>query len=383
MIDFDKFIVMKESFLKKLNIAIDEVINEKESLDINYDLLEKVLEAMIKNNRFMYNGHITTVVPIKKSEMLNVTLDFFKSIDIDFYRKAIDTILQKNNNIKMNIYNSHNIKSYEKRDNNNLLEYTPGGSVQSRNGLATVNIPTKTELNSKEEKILDNDTCTLEDLYTVVHEIAHLFDLNLENQRNITDETRRKENTRQLTGEATAIAFEGLLTEYLLKNNLFSRDGIQQIEKKRLNSSIQDAILVYAKLLLSKEKSKNGDITLQFIEKIMRDNNLSIQYVRKMAYDIINVPRRMLFQNRYAIGGLIAPSIIREYKENGSIALKKYLEYAKNNDLEKALKAIGIEMNIQGIDTLKKNYKEQLQALNALVFLFIMQIKQFVVIIIK
>ena len=40
-------------------------------------------------------------------------------------------------------------------------------------------------------------------------------------------------------------------------------------------------------------------------------------------------------------------------------------------------------MNIQGIDTLKKNYKEQIQALNALVFLFIMQIKQFVVIIIK
>ena len=365
MIDFDKFIVMKESFLKKLNIAIDEVINEKESLDINYDLLEKVLEAMIKNNRFMYNGHITTVVPIKKSEMLNVTLDFFKSIDIDFYRKAIDTILQKNNNIKMNIYNSHNIKSYEKRDNNNLLEYTPGGSVQSRNGLATVNIPTKTELNSKEEKILDNDTCTLEDLYTVVHEIAHLFDLNLENQRNITDETRRKENTRQLTGEATAIAFEGLLTEYLLKNNLFSRDGIQQIEKKRLNSSIQDAILVYAKLLLSKEKSKNGEITLNFIEKLMRDNNLSTQYVRKMAYDIINIPRSMLFQNRYALGGLIAPTIIKAYKENGSVALKKYLEYTKNSDLEKALKTIGIEMNIQGINTLKKNYNEQLQVLNA------------------
>lgn len=158
---------------------------------------------------------------------------------------------------------------------------------------------------------------------------------------------------------------------------------MQQIAMKRVNDSIQNARLVYAKLLLSKEKSKNGDITLQFIEKIMRDNNLSIQYVRKMAYDIINVPRRMLFQNRYAIGGLIAPSIIREYKENGSIALKKYLEYAKNNDLEKALKATGIEMNIQGIDTLKKNYKEQIQALNALVFLFIMQIKQFVVIIIK
>ena len=35
MVDFDKFIVMKEGFLKKLNIAIDKVIKEKESLNIN------------------------------------------------------------------------------------------------------------------------------------------------------------------------------------------------------------------------------------------------------------------------------------------------------------------------------------------------------------
>lgn len=302
MVDFDKFIVMKEGFLKKLNIAIDKVIKEKESLDINYDLLEKALEVMIKNSRFIDNGLISTVVPIKKSEMLTVTLDFFKSIDIDFYKKAIDTILQQNNSIKMNIYNFHDIKNYEKRDNNHLLEYTPDGSVQSRNGLAKVNIPTKTELNSKEEKTFDKETCTLEDLYTVVHEISHLFDLNLENQTNITGKTRRKENTRELTGEATAIAFEGLLTEYLLKNNLYSREGIQQIARQRINSSIQDARLVYAKLLLSKEKSKNGEITLQFIEEFMRNNNFSTQYVRKMAYDIINVPINMLFQNRYAMG---------------------------------------------------------------------------------
>ena len=135
---------------------------------------------MVKNSRFIDNGPISTVVPIKKSEMLTVTLDFFKSIDIEFYRKAIDTILQQNSNIKMNIYNFHNIKSYERRDNNHLLEYTPYGTVQSRNGLAKVNIPTRTELSSKEEKIFDKDTCTLEDLYTVVHEISHIVDLELE-----------------------------------------------------------------------------------------------------------------------------------------------------------------------------------------------------------
>ena len=65
MVDFDKFIVMKEGFLKKLNIAIDKVIKEKESLNIDYDLLEKALEVMIKNSRFIDNGPISTVVPIK------------------------------------------------------------------------------------------------------------------------------------------------------------------------------------------------------------------------------------------------------------------------------------------------------------------------------
>lgn len=125
---------MKEGFLKKLNIAIDKVIMEKKRLNINYDLLEKVLEAMIKNSRFIDSKPISIVVPIKKSEMLTVTLDFFKSIDLDFYRKAIDVIFQQYNNIKMNIYNFHDIKNFERRDNNHLLEYTQDRSVQSRNG---------------------------------------------------------------------------------------------------------------------------------------------------------------------------------------------------------------------------------------------------------
>ena len=359
MVNFDEFVVMKKGFLKKLNIAIDEVINEKEDLDIDYDLLEKALELMIKNNRPIGRRPISVVVPIKKSDMLTVTLDFFRSIDIDFYKKAIDTILQQNNNIKMNLYNFHDIRDFNKRDNNNLLEYTPDGRVHSRNGCANVNIPTNSELNSREEEIFEKDTCTLEDLYTIVHEITHLFDLDLE-----AEKIERRKNMRELTGEATTIGFEGLLTEYLLKNNLYSSIGIQQIVNKRYNSSMQNARLVYAKLLLAKEKSKKGEITLEFIEKLMRDNNLSTQYVRKMAYNIISATPDMLLQNRYAIGGFIAPTIVKAYKENGVQVLKKYLEYAKNNDIEQALKAIGVEMNIEGINILDRNFNEYLNRIS-------------------
>lgn len=364
MEDLSKFVIADEGLLKKLNISIDKVIEEKESFNLNYNLLEKILGLMVRNSRYINIGNIRTIVPVKKSEILTVTLDFFKSIDIDFYKKAVDTILHKDKNINMNIYNFHDVKNFNEKNNNNFVEYTDDGSVQYENGLAQVNIPTKTSLYPKEEKVFDKDTCVLEDLYTVVHEISHLFDLNLEAQRSIENGTMTKNYTRQFTAEATTIAFEGLLTEYLLKNDRFSKEGIQEIARKRANDTIKDARLVYAKLLLSREKTKNGEITSNFIEKLMRDNNLSNQTVRGMAYEIINIPRSMLFQNKYAIGGLIAPTIIKSYKENGSVALKEYLGYVKNGDLENALKAIGIEPNLQGIYTLNKNYGEQLQTLN-------------------
>lgn len=319
---------------------------------------------MVRNSRYINSGKIRTIVPVKKRDILTITLDFFKSIDIDFYKKAIDTILHKDKNIDMNIYNFHDVKNFNERNNNNFVEYTDDGSVQHENGLAQVNIPTKRSLYSKEEKVLDKDTCVLEDLYAVVHEISHLFDLNLEAQRSIKNATMTKYYTRQFTAEATTIAFEGLLSEYLLKNNLFSKEGIQQIQKKRVNDTIRDTIGAYTKLLLSKEKSKYGTITLDFIEEFMKNNNLSPQTINKIIYDVIYTKREVLLQNKYAMGGLIAPTIIKTYKEKGVGALKQYLEHTKNGDLKNALKTIGIETNIQGIYTLNKNYHNQLQSFN-------------------
>lgn len=370
MVDFDKFIVMREKFLRELNIAIDKVIQEKKSMDLDYDLMEKALGVMIRNNRSVDEGPISIVTPVKKEDMLKVTLDFFKSIDPEFHKKAVDIILQQSENIKMNIYNIHEIKDFSKEDDLGLLQYTRSGSVDSRNGFAAVHIPTKRELDSEEEKLLNKDECTLEDLYTIVHEIAHLFDLDLEiGKPGIEElegkvEKRKTRITRELLGEATAIAFEGMLSEYLLKNGIYSRDAIQETSNLNMNSFLQDARLVYAKLLLAREKSKNGEITLEFVENFMRDNGFSVQYIRKMAGDIIRDPRDMLYEKRYALGGLIAPTIIKKYREEGADTLKKYLQEAKNENFEGALNALGIELNEQGINQLITNMKEYISRLN-------------------
>lgn len=369
MVDFDNFIVMNKKDLAELNEAIDKVLEQKRNFYIS-SFLEKGLERMIKNTKSIQEKKIPVITPMKKEEMIKITLDFFKSVDPEFYKKAIDIILQQSENIKMNIYNVHRVKDFEKRDETGLVQYTSGGTVQNKKGFARVNVPTRTELYPDEERILDEDECSLEDLYILVHEISHLFDLDLERDKPDRIELageREKigwSGTRELLVEATSIAFEGMLSDYLLNNTSISKAGIQEAIDFKTNSYLRDARLVYAKLLLAREKHENEDITLEFIEKIMRDNNFSKQDINEIAREIIDDTDEMYDEKRYAIGQLIAPTIIKKYKEEGSIILKKYLQEVKSGNFRGALNAIGIEMNEQGINKLASNTKEYVSRLD-------------------
>lgn len=367
MVDFDEVVVMREKFLRELNIAIDKVIKEKESMALDYDLMEKALGSMVKNIKSIDKKLIEPITPIKKEEILKVTLDFFKSVDSELHKKSIDTILQQNDNIKMNIYNRHVIKNFEKRDESGIPEYTVGANVHSRNGHATVHIPTKRELWPKEEKLLNKDEGTLFDLYTIVHEISHLFDLDLEfgkpdkEELEGGEEKRKTRITREIFGEATAIAFESMLSEYLLANGIYSKETIKDMEISNINSYLNDARLAYAKLVLAREKTENGEITLEFVENFMREQGFSVQYIRRMANKIINDPRDMLFEKKYALGGLIAPTIIKKYKKEGVGTLKRYLEEAKKENFAGVMAVLGIELNEQGINQLVVNMKERIR----------------------
>ena len=363
MVDFDEFLVIDSKLLQKLNESLDEILEQKQNFYIS-SFLEKGLGRMVKNTRRIQGKKISVITPMKKEEMIKITLDFFKSIDSEFYKKAINTILQQSENIKMNIYNVHRVKDFEKIDEMGLVLYKSGGAVQNKNGFARVNVPTRTELYSNEEKILDKDECSLEDLYILVHEISHLFDLNLERDKPDKEELsggREKvgwSGTRELLVEATSIAFEGMLSDYLLNNTSISKAAIQEAINFTTNSYLRDARLVCAKLLLAREKHNNGEIDLEVIENFMRDNNFSKKYMREIVKDIVEDTDEMYNEKRYAIGQLIAPTIIKKYKEEGSITLKKYLQEVKNGNFKGALNAIGIELNEQGINKLVCNTKE-------------------------
>lgn len=369
MVNFDEFVVMQEEFLNKLNVAVDKIIREKKSMNLDYDYIEKALKLMV-NNRNAKMSPVSIVVPIKKEEMIKTSLEFFESIDDELYQKVIDVVLADDKDIKLNIYNVHSINDFRKKDENNFLKYTTYGVVQNNYGCALVNIPMSSELTKKEADVINKNNPMLEDLYLMVHELSHLLDLNLDIGKATKKEIAGKQGiyevniTRELTAEATAIAFEGLLSEYLIENKAYPRAAIQQISNRRINSCLQKARIVYTKLILAREKEEKGKISLDFIENNMRNYGLSVQGVRGIANDIINYPDDMLMQNRYAIGGLIAPTIVKTYKEKGAEPIKSYLEYAKQCNLKSALNQIGIQLDREGIERLNSNFKEYKQLYN-------------------
>lgn len=115
MVNFDEFVVMQEGFLNKLNLAVDKSIHEKKSMNLDYDYIERALKLMV-NNRNAKMSSVSTVVPIKKEEMIKTSLEFFESIDEELYQKVIDIVLANSNDIKLNIYNVHSINDFRKKD---------------------------------------------------------------------------------------------------------------------------------------------------------------------------------------------------------------------------------------------------------------------------
>jgi len=357
-----------EEMLKRINDVADKVIREKRRVNIDYELLEKILRKRLNETVRRNSSNIEIVIPIKKEIMIKTALDFLKSLDEEFYKKATALILQEDNKIKMNIYNKHKIKEYGQEDEFGVREFTETGEVDTYRGRANINIPIEGQLKKGKEEILEENTGTLKDLYILVHEITHLFDFDITKTSPKKEELLGKKSkyihslVRDMLCETTTFMFEDLLTDYLLKEGVYSKDAIKQENNRRINSSIGDSRLVYTQLLLAKEKEKNGVITKDSVERLMRENNISPMQVQKIAMQLVNNKDSMLFRNRYALAGIIEPTKEKKYnddKEDGIKVIKQYLKETKEDNLEGVFEILGIEKNENGINELIKNMKER------------------------
>ena len=381
LINLDNSIVLKEELLKQLNNAIDITIDEKQRMRLDYEWLEAITGKMTQNKRANRRRYKTADVIMSKipkpvqlstistSEMVKLAVDFFKSVDEDIYKLAVETILQQKEKISTYIYNIHNVKNFSETEENGIIKYDIEANVMYDNGEAIVHMPIGDKKNKNSGNI-----CSIDDSYALVHEIAHLFDANLDYtlpKIQLNEPTKKKRQpirineTRELLAETTAIAFEQLFKDYLLENTSYSREEILQNQRDRLKDTYNNAESVYVNLLLARikeEKGEDGEISNEDIEKIIHKNNLSVHHARYMARNIIADRGNMQINKRYAVAGLLAPTIVKKYrkdKEQGKALLKRYLEHVKNNKLQEALDVFGITMSNESINKAIEVIKEQ------------------------
>ena len=360
IMNLNELMIVNEQELEKLNKAIDRISQEKSRINFNRDILERLMERIEKVIPYREESEIRIITPIKYHEMLRLVMDFYKSIDEEIYQKVKKYVLQQEKGVNCYIYNPYKVDK-EKLDSEIGIEYS--GSTTEGKNWCEIHIPLTQQINFLRSKKniaqgeLDNiiPEATLQDAYVMVHEIGHVLDFNIDQMRLGKAHEGKKGVTRQLLTESTALALEKMFSKYLLKNKIFSKEIIQAIDNIRENLVKDNCRATYYKLVLSKEKEKNGQITEEFLEKIMRDKDFSRNVIRRIVKAITNDNNKVWYQEKYAIAKLIAPSIFKKYEEGDISAIKEYLQSTQEGNLKNALLAIGIENNKNGIEVLFKN----------------------------
>ena len=283
--------------------------------------------------------------------MISIALDFFKSIDEDFYQKAKNVILNVDEHVNIEIININNSDKTKKE-----------GYVKTINGKSEVYIPTQIEVLKK--VALKDEICTLGDLITLVHELAHLLDLNYKDSLPTNEEILRNDLkvieykhtfTRELFGESTAIAFETLLMEYLMKETDYSNLVIIQEYIKRANELYDMTASLYFRLQLVKIKEEKNLITYDDLLNIAKSNGVSSDYFNFILRKTINDKASLTLRNRYVFAGAMSSTIIKKYHENGVGTLKDYLTAVREDKEDDVVNILGIDMDEDGIQQILEN----------------------------
>lgn len=311
------------NFLQDLNLSIDNVINEIENDENmqNSDYFNFVKNAMdtICNSVSYYPEKPKHEIPIiHEDKMFEIILNFFSSVDTDFYDKTNKILNNNYPNTKTYIYDFH------KDDPKELTHY----SIHYFDGKAEIFFPLGYKMSKEKVQTVrteyGDDFYTLDDLYSIAHELSHLLDITPENF------TPEPSPTREMLAEVTPGIFENLLTDFLLKNGFFDKDSIANKKSSINNKLLTHAHLTRLKLLLAEIKKNKGSISKNDILKIMENELITPEHFKDLMYLIAYSDTNITTGKRYVISRMCSPIIYEECKTNSNL-LKKYLTACAEN----------------------------------------------------
>ena len=320
--------------IEKLNGFIHEnLVNRRNATP--YGLLRNIAEQMtfgikIPDRRFPAIKQKMEIDRAKK-----IVLDFFKSVDEQWYEKA-KAIIEGKSEFEFHIYYKDEIspRLMDTKRQDGLPLYSSFGCLHSNKNGKGIYVPCER---------------SIRDVFILAHEISHSFDY-----REIDPPARN------LLGEVTSYTFEAMLQQYLLEQNLISREDATNMEKANIISHYDDAVETYAKLMLMRIKESRGPgsrITEEDLAQIQQKYHISdgtFDYILGRMMGKLAVPE-VDYRARYMIAQLVYPYIMEQYYNNPQetvVRMKHFFEATGQNDLERALLSLGIEPKDESIPML-------------------------------
>ena len=351
---------------KEINIE-DETLNQLNNLakeltkkNIPSEFLEEMMKKYLENNSYQNLPRNNSVKVLKKWEVISIVLDFYKSLDDELYKRVFNIVMNVNPKIRFNIYDIEDARGFRQRDFEDKkfrrYELNPYNVKHENRDMVYVPLKSQPEGHVKLEK----DTATLADAYIMVHELAHTFDMYLNYILDNKGKNIKNIEKNNILTESTAIAFEKLFTRYLFEKDIIDDyEYVRNILIKRTNHTYIQCEKSYGRLKMINIMQRNKEITNKDIKEILSPLNLIPIQENKYIELLIKEGAKMFdISIGYAMAGMISPTIEKNIMDGNKKNVKEYLEFSKIMDFEKALNALGISMDENGIEKLQSNKKE-------------------------
>ena len=337
-INYSKPLQFTEEKIQMLNEFIQKNLNNRRN-STDYGLLHKISEMVARDLKVTNRNFGEITKPLTEEQTKKVALEFFKSLDRDLYERA-KNIIEGNSDIDFNMYKLDKDDDFSIQKDNGMPVHTKKPCVISKNGKSAVYLPCKG---------------TIEDIYLLVHELSHTFDL-----------IPNDNPTRNLLGEVTPYCLEAMLSQYLVENGIATREDVTNREKGDIVSHYDDGVETFTKLELMKVREQKGEIKQEDIRTMQKKYGLTNRQIEYVLGRLLQSEPNVDYRARYMIAQIVYPHYMEQYKGNLRIAiktLKEYFEMIKDNNLAGALEKLGIQPTLDSVPGLIETSNRRINSL--------------------
>ena len=371
---------MNELDLKEFNEAVDRIIEDEKKYPLNINLLLEMFSKM-KELQPIGSSNRNVEIFLSREETLKNVLNFYKTMDIEYYSEALDYLLQLKRNKSLYIFSGNrNDLSENERE---IIKGKGRNEYEEITCEWNIYVPTRLSELKGEDEIISKNKDMIVDSRTIVHEIAHCFDKTktegvfpivasaktvklkgTKEYEQINEKIIESNKVRDVFTEVTAITFEKLYLQYLMEHTSYPKNNIRNLLIRRFNSSFFTTCVCYEYLRIAKIKEEKGYISNNELEEIKKEFNVDEKYMNMLTGEIIEESEKFSKTKRYAIAGLFVPTLIECYHEKGVDVLKQYIQAVKNNSIDQVFEVLQIEKNEKGIEKLIANVKKDIETFN-------------------